>query len=156
MARFRRHKMKEGILLAAAVAVILFVLLFKDVSSGIPRWLTELIILAESSGNPRAVGPMGERGLFQFRESTWYWFTKKTYGEETDFDLAFDPKVSREVGMKYLRWLKERLGAHYTPALLAGSFHYGLSAIVNRGYKLPQSAHTHPNLIYRNLFKREL
>ena len=155
MVYFKRKKMKEKILLTTVAIIVFIVLILKDAGSGAPRWLAELIILAESGGNPKAVGPIGERGLFQFRESTWSWFTKKTYGEELDFDLAFDSRINRKVGMEYLKWLKEQIDTHYTPALLAGSFHYGLTAIKRLGYELPASAYTHPNLIYRKLFRKE-
>jgi len=126
--------MKKGAVVAVVATIILSAWFFlKDVAPGIPRWLAELIVMAESSGNPKAVGPIGERGLFQFRESTWRWFTSKIYGKA-----------------------KEQLGPHYTPALLAASFHYGFGRIAGLGYNLPQSASTHPNVIYRNLFKKAI
>jgi hypothetical protein len=50
----------------------------------------------ESSGNPRAVGKAGERGLFQIKPST-----AKQYGIDNP-DLLFNPQVNRYVARRYL------------------------------------------------------
>jgi soluble lytic murein transglycosylase-like protein len=143
------------------IGSLLFILIislffFKKVwaqGSNIPSSLIFKIMLAESSLNPKAIGPAGERGLFQLSKETWNWLTPKIYGKVLDFDLAFDSAINKKVGIYYLNWLKEQLGVHYTPALLVASYNYGIGRIKSLGYKLPASAYNHPNLIYRQIFR---
>lgn len=60
----------------------------------------------ESSNDPRAVSPVGARGLFQFMEPTW--------GDHSDlpFDKAFDPVESRKVARKYFKWIAKTLKSY--------------------------------------------
>ena len=50
------------------------------------------IIQIESSGNPKAVGSSGERGLMQIMRNTWHDSTTRIYGIPISFDKAFKPK----------------------------------------------------------------
>jgi len=58
--------------------------------------------MKESTNNPRAVSSKGARGLMQIMKPTWNEMTKEVYGEELDYDLAFDPRINKEVGVAYL------------------------------------------------------
>ena len=151
-------KMDKAIVSIALIIVVFLVgrkiLLAK--TDEIPATLITKIIAAESQFNPRAVGKAGERGLFQLREATWDWLTEKMYNKKLHFDLAFDSTINKEVGIYYLKWIKNYLGSHYTPGLLVGCFNYGPSRIKTLGYSLPDSAWDHPNLIYRQIFREEL
>ena len=57
------------------------------------------IIQVESKGDPHAKGKKGERGLFQFRRSTWEFHTSEP------FSRAFDRTVSTEVAVKHYNWI---------------------------------------------------
>src|SRR3989344_1929829 len=65
------------------------------------------MVKKESSYNHKAIGDERERGLFQIRPETWQEQTKRLYGRELSFDLAFNPKINLEVGISYLFWIEE-------------------------------------------------
>lgn len=159
LVKIKSKKMKYKSIASLLFILIASIFFFKKVwaqGSSIPSSLIFKIMLAESSLNPKAVGPDGERGLFQLSKETWDWLTPKIYEKVLDFDLAFDPEINKKVGIYYLDWLKGQLGIRYTPALLVASYNYGIGRIKSLGYKLPSSAYNHPNLIYRNIFRAEL
>ncbi len=72
-----------------------------------------IIIVLESSGDPKAVGPKGERGLTQFAPDTWKEATTRMYGKPLSFDLAFDAKRHLEVAEFHLHWLRSELAKSY-------------------------------------------
>jgi hypothetical protein len=73
----------------------------------------EAVIFVESSGNPKAIGRLGERGLAQFFPAAWADTTAyrarhglPTYGYST---WATDEGVGREYATSWLTLLEERL-----------------------------------------------
>lgn len=79
---------------------------------GIPaRWI-EAVILAESSGDPKAISPKGAMGMMQLMPATW--------AELRDqYDLGadpFDPRTNILAGTAYLRAMQDRFDH---PALFA-------------------------------------
>lgn len=78
----------------------------------------------ESGGNSRAVGPSGERGMFQFRRSTWRQYTRRSFYE------AHKASVATAVAAKHFEWLLDgfyRNGRTPTPYLVAAAWNAGLS-----------------------------
>jgi soluble lytic murein transglycosylase-like protein len=75
------------------------------------RWI-EAVIMAESSGEPKAVSPKGAMGLMQLMPGTW--------AELRDqYDLGadpFDPRTNILAGTAYLKAMQDRFGY---PALFA-------------------------------------
>jgi soluble lytic murein transglycosylase-like protein len=69
-------------------------------------------IQRESSFNPRAVGPYGERGLAQFTQPTW-----ADYGSGS-FDNAFDPVANLDAWGKYMVALIALFNGDYFKALI--------------------------------------
>ena len=73
----------------------------------------DAIMSVESSINPRAKSYVGARGLMQIMPDTWADMTKRIYGEELDFELAFNPSLNSTVGREYLdfidNYLSERI-----------------------------------------------
>jgi len=67
------------------------------------------VIRKESTWNPRAIGPVGERGLMQIRRSTWNWATRIIYRNPLPFDKAFNPSINKKVGTWYLKWIQKTL-----------------------------------------------
>jgi soluble lytic murein transglycosylase-like protein len=67
------------------------------------------IIRKESTWNPNAIGPVGERGLYQIRRKTWAWASKKVYGKALHYDKAFVPHINRKVGEWHFRWIRRTL-----------------------------------------------
>lgn len=75
----------------------------------------EAIIFVESSGNPKAIGRLGERGLCQFFPAAWADTTRwrarhglPTYGYST---WSTDEGVGREYATSWLTLNEERLTA---------------------------------------------
>lgn len=79
---------------------------------GIPvRWI-EVVIMAESSGDPMAVSPKGAMGLMQLMPETW-----AELRDQLDLGAdPFDPRTNILAGTAYLRAMRDRLGY---PALFA-------------------------------------
>ena len=78
----------------------------------------------ETGGNPRAVGRLGERGLYQFRKETWRQHTRRSFFE------AHNPNVSYQVASQHFDWLYDGLvrnGVRPTNYLLAAAWNAGLS-----------------------------
>lgn len=74
---------------------------------GVSEELMLCLCEAESNFDPKAVGALGERGLFQFMPDTWRW-AREWMGENPDFELAFDPEgAARTAG-----WLIKRGYGH--------------------------------------------
>ncbi|HMP72853.1 MAG TPA: lytic transglycosylase domain-containing protein [Kiritimatiellia bacterium] len=110
--------------------------------------LVESVILIESSGNPRAVGSRGERGLMQIMEGTWKQTTRSLYGKSLSFQQAFDPELNRKVGKAYLAELHEFVHANRDKwkaderSLLLACYNAGPSRVAKAGFdvaKLPAS-----------------
>lgn len=67
------------------------------------------LIAAESSWNPDAVGPVGEKGLVQFMPGT---------AQDMGVEDPFDPRQALEGGARYLAYLRDYV-LEYAPALNA-------------------------------------
>lgn len=102
------------------------------------------IIRAESSGNPFAIGPDGERGLMQITKDTWRRYTR------VPWRYAFDPTLNVEVGRKILDRINKFYGRRATAARIAYSYNTGDYLIFNE--RIPAWAKHHPNRIYRRIF----
>jgi membrane-bound lytic murein transglycosylase B len=79
---------------------------------GIPaRWI-EGVIMAESSGDPKAVSPKGAMGLMQLMPDTW-----AELRDQHDLGAdPFDPRTNILAGTAYLKAMQHRFGY---PALFA-------------------------------------
>lgn len=83
----------------------------------------EAVAIVETNGNPRAVGSLGERGLYQFTRTTWKQHTKRSHYE------AHDPNYSTVIARKHYDWLYQHLsnrGFPPSPYWLAVAWNSGL------------------------------
>ncbi|MCH7568109.1 MAG: lytic transglycosylase domain-containing protein [Nanoarchaeota archaeon] len=116
------------------------------------------IIQIESSGRADAVSYAGARGLMQLMPETWAEETRRLYGRELDFDLAFDPKISKEVGTAYLKRIEKYLSGRIDgwesmdikqkQELMAAAYNGGMGRLVrNRGdiLKMPEETRNYIN-----------
>lgn len=104
----------------------------------------EAVIFVESSGNPKAIGRLGERGLCQFFPAAWadttLWRARHglpTYGYYT---WALDDGVGREYATSWLTFLEERLTARLgrkpTIGELYAAHQLGFSGFASKGFDL--------------------
>lgn len=70
--------------------------------------LIQAIIQVESNGDPKAVSPVGARGLMQITKGTWE-DTVRRLQKNWNWDEAFDPVKNMEIGCAYLDWLRKYL-----------------------------------------------
>lgn len=76
------------------------------------RWIDRAAqAQAESAFNPRAVSPVGARGIAQFMPATW--------AEWAPGADPFDPIVGIQAQHRYMLWLEARCGQQLDPALAA-------------------------------------
>ena len=99
--------------------------------------LVPQIIMAESSGNPLAIG-----GLMQIQKSTWERHTKEPWSK------AFDPALNVKVGKRALQAIANRYGKRATVARICYSYNVGRYCFG----PLPSWTKRHPNKIYRSIF----
>ncbi|SBV92695.1 putative transglycosylase [uncultured Alphaproteobacteria bacterium] len=79
---------------------------------GIPARWVEAVIMAESSGDPKAVSPKGAMGLMQLMPDTW-----AELRDQHDLGAdPFDPRTNILAGTAYLKAMQDRFGY---PALFA-------------------------------------
>lgn len=107
--------------------------------------LVPKIIMAESSGNPHAVGPDGERGLMQITREKWEQFSAYSWDE------AFDGDKNVQVGRAILEHIAEVQGNAATVKTVTLSYNTGL---YHRTH-IPVWALKHRNRIYRSIFNDE-
>lgn len=104
----------------------------------------EAVISVESSGNPKAIGRLGERGLCQFFPAAWadttLWRARHglpTYGYGS---WALDEGVGREYATSWLTMLEERLKARLgrTPTIgeLYAAHQLGFAGFASKGFDL--------------------
>lgn len=104
----------------------------------------EAVIKVESSGNPKAIGRLGERGLCQFFHAAWadttLWRARHglpTYGYGT---WALDAGVGREYATSWLAMLEERLTARlgHKPTIgqIYAAHQLGFSGFASKGFDL--------------------
>lgn len=107
----------------------------------------------ESRCNPRAIGSMGERGIYQFRFATWKQHT------EQPFSLAHTG-FSHEVALRHIRWIQSRLRANGMPVdvwHIAAAWNCGVSAVVSRN--VPSSTRKYAwrvSVKYEKVLRNEL
>lgn len=104
----------------------------------------EAVISVESSGNPKAIGRLGERGLCQFFPAAWadttLWRARHglpTYGYGT---WALDEGVGREYATSWLTMLEDRLktalGRKPTIGELYAAHQLGFAGFRSKGFDL--------------------
>ena len=107
-----------------------------------PAW-RDAIIRVESSGNPAAVGRLGERGLCQFFPAAWAdtsrW--RKAHGLPVySYALAHDPEAGLAYASSWLSMLEDRLTAtlHRRPTIgeLYAAHQLGFSGFRSKGFDL--------------------
>lgn len=107
------------------------------------------IIMAESSGNPQAIGDKGQaRGLMQIQRATWERFSKRPWRE------AFNPLENVRTGRAILSHIEFCYAATWgerrtTPAHLVYTYNTGEYCFG----PIPPWTRRHPNAIYRRIFK---
>lgn len=97
-----------------------------------PR-LLRAVAQVESNWNPRAVSPVGARGIVQIMPATWNELLGR-YGGKND---PFDPEQSLRLGAHYLREIGEylsRQGVPLTVRRIAAAYNGGIG-MVTRRYK---------------------
>ncbi len=97
------------------------------------RALLDALAFVESSHNPRAVSPVGARGLYQFMQPTW----EDVMTEP--FTQAFNPVSAETAAIRYLDWIRDTLikwkgGADLRDVLAC--WHGGIGRYKRRGYNL--------------------
>lgn len=104
----------------------------------------EAIIFVESSGNPKAIGRLGERGLCQFFPAAWADTTAyrsrhglPTYGY---YSWALDEGVGREYATSWLTLIEERLKARLgrkpTIGEIYAAHQLGFAGFASKGFDL--------------------
>lgn len=97
-----------------------------------PR-LLRAIAQAESSWNPRAVSPVGARGIVQIMPATW----RELLGRYGGPDDPFDPEQNLRLGAHYLREIGQYLASQGIPLTVrrvAAAYNGGMG-MVTRRYK---------------------
>lgn len=90
----------------------------------------------ESRGNPRRVGRLGERGLYQFRRDTWRQHTRE------HFTRAHHPGVATAVARRHYHWIRRQLqanGRQATPYEVALAWNAGVTNVISG--RAPARAH---------------
>ena len=92
-----------------------------------PTHVLRAIAEVETRGNPRRVGRLGERGMYQFRRETWRQHTAE------DFRRAHHPEISTTVARRHYDWILRELrnrGHEGTPYEVALAWNAGLSRVL--------------------------
>ena len=103
----------------------------------------DAIIRVESSGNPRAIGRLGERGLCQFFPAAWADTSRyrRAHGLPTyPYTLALDPIAGHEYATSWLTYNEERLtkalGRRPTIGEVYAAHQLGFSGFASKGFDL--------------------
>lgn len=109
------------------------------VAAGVPARVAVDIMHAESSGNRLAVGPGGERGLFQITPQLW------RESGRGPFTNAFKAKENIRVGIRHLARVKSQDPRNFVAWHNAG----------RKNWRRISKAWTtsHPNRIYRAIYR---
>jgi hypothetical protein len=98
-------------------------------ASGIdPELVLRAIAEVETRSNPRRVGQLGERGMYQFRRETWRQHTAE------DFRRAHHPEISTTVARRHYDWITRELrhrGYEGTPYEVALAWNAGLHRVLS-------------------------
>jgi len=116
--------------------------------------LLDSLMFAESSGNPRAVGPVGEKGPYQISAPT---ARQPGFGvSPIDEGDLFDPEKSRRFARQYLQAMIDRYDGDIEAALIAYNAGFGNAdkfIAAGRDYDvLPQTETTKPHV--KNILDR--
>jgi hypothetical protein len=107
------------------------------------RWETlEAIHWVENPHNSTRLGPHGELGPYQFRQSTWRMYSRRPFYE------AINRQYSDEVAVKHYEWIKEGLenaGIDATPYNIAMAWNAGLDAVI--GGRAPSASHAYADQV---------
>lgn len=134
-----KQMLREAIIF---LGLILFVSPAWAVSGAGLDSLTQTIIQAESSGNPLAIGPTGERGLMQISEATWEAVSRWPWRD------AFDPEKNVQVGRQILEVINQNYDERATCARIVYTYNTGRYCFRT----IPAWTRKHPNKIYRRIF----
>lgn len=108
----------------AAMAAVPFQPYLESIAGN--RWPDRAAQLrAESGFNPRAVSPVGARGLAQFMPKTWTW--AQGLGWVSATDSPEDPEAAIRANHAYMMWLEVRCAGRWDRAL--GSYNAGLLSV---------------------------
>ena len=122
----------------------LLLLLAASTLNAVTPGQVEAIISVESSGNPKAIGRLGERGLCQFFPAAWADTTAyrsrhglPTYGY---YSWALDEGVGREYATSWLTLIEERLKARLgrkpTIGEVYAAHQLGFGGFASKGFDL--------------------
>lgn len=75
-------------------------------ATGLTPNRVKAIVAVESSGNPKAVGLLGERGLMQLMQSTFE-DVNRNYNLGLSWDDMFDSQKNLTAGCHYLKWIHD-------------------------------------------------
>jgi hypothetical protein len=107
--------------------------------------LLDALMMAESGGDPDAVGDAGEEGAFQIRPST---AERPGFGVPPMKGDRFDPEASRDFARQYLQAMIDRYDGDVEAGLIAYNAGFGNAdkfIAANRDYDvLPQTKTTQP------------
>lgn len=111
----------------------------------VPERYLDAVAVAESRGNPSAVGSSGDRGLFQFTAIAWEQTSRlrRDQGFEAfPFSKAFDPAISRIYARTYFEYLERdlvRRRVAVSPASLWLAWTLGPSGAADIKHRLDQA-----------------
>jgi len=113
------------------------------------RWETlEAIHWVENPHDSTRLGPHGELGPYQFRQSTWRMYSHRPFYQ------AINRQYSDEVAVKHYEWIKDGLaqaGLAPTPYNIAMAWNAGLDSVL--GGRAPSASHAYAEQV-QNLVDR--
>ena len=110
-------------LFAVALGVFFYSTAFAQVQESQIPSLINIIVSAESAGDPKATGDHGQsRGLLQIKKSVWQKYTRLS------FERAFDASANRMVGEAHVRTIIKRLGGRASFALVCYHWNCGFNS----------------------------
>ncbi len=147
-ARAKRAFAKVGTIIILALALV------SPARADLVESLLPLVRMAESSGDPSAVGN-GSWGLYQISQPVLDDFNR-IHGEEIVVEDLFDPQINERIARWYLRWLNDWLTRHGYPddvQRLVFTYNSGLGRLRRNNFEIPIWTRDHPNRIYRAIYR---
>ena len=92
---------------------------------GLEKSFVYAVIKCESGFDPKAVSPVGARGLMQIMPETFEWLQSKT-GENNDLDALFDPETSVRYGCMLYEILLRQFPSPHTAVC---AYHAGMGNV---------------------------